>query len=61
MNTRMYARDLAEEASHSLSKRIARFAMAINGCTAQMSQTRTQKRGRSNQRPNPNAGTRCPA
>ena len=35
MNTRMVARDLAEEAPHSLSKRIARFAMAINGCSAQ--------------------------
>jgi hypothetical protein len=35
MNTRMIARDLAEEPPHSLSKRIARFAMAINGCSAQ--------------------------
>ena len=35
MNTRMVARDVAEEAPHSLSKRIARFAMAINGCSAQ--------------------------
>ena len=35
MNTRMIARDLAEEAPSSLSKRIARFAMAINGCSAQ--------------------------
>jgi hypothetical protein len=35
MNTRMIARDLAEEAPHSLSKRIARFAMAINGCPTQ--------------------------
>ena len=35
MNTRMVARDLAEEAPHSLSKRVARFAMAINGCSAQ--------------------------
>jgi hypothetical protein len=35
MNTRMLARDLAEEAPHSLSKRVARFAMAINGCSAQ--------------------------
>ena len=35
MNTRMIARDLAEEAPHSLSERIARFAMAINGCSAQ--------------------------
>ena len=35
MNTRMVAMDLAEEAPHSLSKRIARFAMAINGCSAQ--------------------------
>jgi hypothetical protein len=31
----MIARDLAEETPHSLSKRIARFAMAINGCSAQ--------------------------
>jgi hypothetical protein len=61
MNTRMIARDLAEEPPHSLSERIARFAMAINGCTTQMNQTRNRKRGRSNQRPNPNAGTRCPA
>ena len=35
MNTRMIARDLAEEAPSSLSKRISRFAMAINGCSAQ--------------------------
>jgi hypothetical protein len=35
MSTRMIARDLAEETPHSLSKRIARFAMAINGCSAQ--------------------------
>jgi len=35
VNTRIIARDLAEEAPHSLSKRIARFAMAINGCSAQ--------------------------
>jgi hypothetical protein len=35
MNTRIIARDLAEEAPHSLSQRIARFAMAINGCSAQ--------------------------
>ena len=35
MNTRMVARDLAEEAPHSLSERVARFAMAINGCSAQ--------------------------
>jgi hypothetical protein len=35
MNTRMIARDLDEEAPHSLSKRIARFAMAINGCSGQ--------------------------
>ena len=35
MNTRMIARDLAEDAPHSLSERIARFAMAINGCTGQ--------------------------
>ena len=35
MGTRMVARDLAEEAPHSLSKRIARFAMAINGCSPQ--------------------------
>jgi len=35
MNTRVIARDLGEEAPYSLSKRIARFAMAINGCSAQ--------------------------
>ena len=35
MNTRTIARDWAEEAPHSLSERIARFAMAINGCSAQ--------------------------
>ncbi len=35
MNTRTIARNWAEEAPHSLSERIARFAMAINGCTAQ--------------------------
>jgi hypothetical protein len=35
MNTRMIARDLAEEPPHSLRERIARFAMAINGCSAQ--------------------------
>ena len=35
MNTRTIARDWAEEARHSLSERIARFAMAINGCSAQ--------------------------
>ena len=35
MNTRMIARGLDEEAPHSLSKRIAKFATAINGCSAQ--------------------------
>ena len=35
MNTRPMARELAEEAPHSLSERIARFAMAINACSAQ--------------------------
>ena len=35
MNTRTIARDLAEDAPHSLSERIARFAMAINACSAQ--------------------------
>ena len=35
MNTRTIARDWAEEAPHSLRERIARFAMAINGCSAQ--------------------------
>ena len=35
MNTRMIARDLDEEAPHSLSKRIADFATAINACSAQ--------------------------
>jgi hypothetical protein len=35
MNTRMVARDLAEEAPHNLSKRIAGFATAVNACSAQ--------------------------
>jgi hypothetical protein len=35
MNTRMIARDLAEDVPHSLRERIARFAMAINACSAQ--------------------------
>jgi hypothetical protein len=35
MNARTIARDLAEEAPLSLSKRIAKFATAINGCSAQ--------------------------
>ena len=35
MDTRVIAWDWAEEAPHSLSERIARFAMAINGCSAQ--------------------------
>jgi hypothetical protein len=35
MNTRMIARELAEEAPHNLSKRIARFALAINACSTQ--------------------------
>jgi hypothetical protein len=35
MNTLMIARELAEEAPHSLGKRIARFAMAINDCPTQ--------------------------
>ena len=35
MNTRIVARDLAKEAPHSLSERVARFAIAINGCSAQ--------------------------
>jgi hypothetical protein len=35
MNTRMIVRDLAEEAPHSLSERIARFATAINCCSEQ--------------------------
>ena len=35
MNTNMIARDVAEDAAHSLSERIARFAMAINDCSAQ--------------------------
>jgi hypothetical protein len=35
MNTRIIARELAEEAPHSLSERIARFARAINDCSAQ--------------------------
>jgi hypothetical protein len=35
MNTRTFARDRAREAPHSLSERIAIFAMAINVCVAQ--------------------------
>jgi len=35
MNTRTIARDWAEAAPHTLRERIARFAMAINGCSAQ--------------------------
>jgi hypothetical protein len=35
MNTRIFARDPAKEAPHSLSERAARFAIAINGCSAQ--------------------------
>jgi hypothetical protein len=34
MNTRTIVRDPAEDAPHSLSERIARFAMAINACSA---------------------------
>ena len=36
MDTRMIARDLTEEASDRLSERIARFAMAIDACSAQI-------------------------
>ena len=35
MNTRIGARDPAKEAPRSLSERVARFAIAINGCSAQ--------------------------
>ena len=36
MNTRtVVARGLSKEAPHSLSERVARFAIAINGCAAQ--------------------------
>jgi hypothetical protein len=35
MNTPTIARDLAEDAPHGLSERIARFAVAINACSAQ--------------------------
>ncbi|MCX6925495.1 MAG: hypothetical protein NT154_20145 [Verrucomicrobia bacterium] len=35
MNTCIEVGDLAEEAAHSLHERIAMFAMAINGCSAQ--------------------------
>ena len=35
MNTRTIAMDLTGEAPYSLSERIARFAMAINACSAQ--------------------------
>ena len=34
MNTRIVARDGASEVPHSLSERVARFAIAINGCSA---------------------------
>ncbi len=76
MDTRMIARDLAEDAPHSLSERIARFAMAINGCTGQnrsksywkqakqewrVNRTRPRTTQCLNQHPTPNAGTRCPA
>jgi hypothetical protein len=33
LNPRAIARDRAEETPHSLRERIARFAMAINGCS----------------------------
>ena len=76
MNTRMIARDLAEEAPHSLSKRIARFAMAINGCPTQYvskSYWKQAKRELTGEldtdskeavfesAPNSDAGTRCAA
>ena len=76
MNTRMVARDLAEEAPHSLSERVARFAMAINGCSAQdvsksyWKQAKRELTGELDtdpkeavlpQCPTPNAGTRYPA
>ena len=35
MNTHIGARALAREDPHTLSERIARFAIAINGCSAQ--------------------------
>ena len=35
MNTRTIARDWTEKAPQSLRERIARFAMAIDGCSAQ--------------------------
>ena len=35
MNSRIVARDPANEAPHSLNERVARFAIAINGCSAQ--------------------------
>jgi hypothetical protein len=34
VNTRIVARDLAKEAPQSLNERVARFAIAINGCSA---------------------------
>jgi hypothetical protein len=35
MNTRVIARDLAKEPPHSLREGVARFAIAINVCSAQ--------------------------
>ena len=35
MNARTIGRDWAEAAPHSLRERVARFAMAINGCSGQ--------------------------
>jgi hypothetical protein len=76
MNTRMIARDLGEEAPHSLSKRIARFALAINGCSGQYAsksywkQAKRELTGELDTDPNEavfesapesDAGTRCSA
>ena len=35
MNTRIIARDLAKAGGHSLRERVARFAIAVNACSAQ--------------------------
>jgi hypothetical protein len=76
MNTRMIARDLGEEAPYSLSKRIARFAMAINGCSGQYASKSYWKQAKREftgeldtdpkeavfeSAPESDAGTRCPA
>jgi hypothetical protein len=76
MNARTIARDLAEEAPLSLSKRIAKFATAINGCSAQDTSKSYWKQAKREltgeldtdskeavfeSAPNSDAGTRCAA